>query len=136
MSPSALPCDLGYVDHVIPTALEPRPGGRPPRDYVAAMVLSVALAVPALLDLPSTGWTGHRSVPRPIAIAPLIVDPNLASAGMLTALPGVGPVLAGRIAAERERMPFAGPDDLLRVHGVGPATVAAIRPHLRFGPSR
>ncbi len=145
MSPLALPCDLGCMEHIQSSddcaeagsdARGPAVRPRLRREYFAAMALSVALAVPALVDLPSTGWTGHHGVPRPLPIAPLILDPNLARAGMLTALPGVGPVLAGRIAAEREKMPFADPDDLLRVHGVGPATVAALRPHLRFGPTR
>ena len=60
----------------------------------------------------------------------------MATVGELSALPGIGPVLAGRIAAERERMPYADAEDLSRAHGVGPATVGRIRRYLRFGPSR
>ncbi len=58
---------------------------------------------------------------------------NLVPAESLTALPGVGPVLAGRIVAERERGgPFLDPDDLVRVRGIGPATAARLGPLLDF----
>jgi len=103
---------------------------------VAALALSVALGVPALIELPATDWTGYHGTPQALPVSPLLLDANLATPGMLTALPGVGPVLAGRLAAERERMPFIDPDDLARTHGVGPATVERLRPYLRFGPTR
>jgi competence protein ComEA len=109
---------------------------RPPRGTAAGLVLAILIGMPALLELPATGWTGHHGTPRPVAITPLVVDVNLASPGLLAALPGVGPVLAERIATERERMPFGDADDLGRTHGIGPATIARLRPHLRFGPTR
>lgn len=57
---------------------------------------------------------------------------NSADAGALTALPGVGPVLAARIVAHREREgPFASVDSLLSVPGIGPATLERIRPLVR-----
>jgi DNA uptake protein ComE-like DNA-binding protein len=51
------------------------------------------------------------------------VDLNAADAGALESLPGVGPVLAERIVAERAtRGPYRDVDDLaFRVRGVGPA---------------
>ncbi|MBL8851218.1 MAG: helix-hairpin-helix domain-containing protein [Planctomycetaceae bacterium] len=46
-------------------------------------------------------------------------------------LDGVGEVLARRIVADRnEHGPFVGIDDVSRVPGVGPKTLAAIRPQL------
>jgi len=53
---------------------------------------------------------------------------NLADAVELEALPGVGPVLAGRIVAYREAHgPFVELEDLLDVSGIGEAKLAALR---------
>jgi competence protein ComEA len=63
------------------------------------------------------------------------LDPNSASAEELNRLPGIGPVLADRIVAERERGgPFASVADLERVSGIGPAKRARIEPFLRIEP--
>lgn len=62
----------------------------------------------------------------------LPLDPNRDSAADLAALPGVGPHLAARIVRDRERHgPFASPEALLRVPGVGPATLRALRTLVR-----
>ena len=46
----------------------------------------------------------------------------------LEALPGVGPATSAAIIDERERNgPFASVDDLLRVTGIGPSKLEAIR---------
>jgi competence protein ComEA len=111
-------------------------GNKTPPAMLAGIVLGVLLGLPALLDLPSTGWTGHHGEPRGLPIEPLAIDVNLASEERLSVLPGVGPVLARRLVEERERMPFADADDLLRTHGVGSATVEQLRGYLRFGPTR
>ena len=53
---------------------------------------------------------------------------NRASPGELEQLPGVGPVLAGRIASFRdENGPFATVEDLLDVPGIGEGKLAAMR---------
>lgn len=58
----------------------------------------------------------------------LPLDINTASAEDLALLPRIGPRLAVRIVADRAaRGPFAAPQDLLRVRGIGPATLEAIR---------
>jgi competence protein ComEA len=63
------------------------------------------------------------------------VDVNRATAAELTALPGIGPALAARIVASRETEgPFRTADDLLRVAGIGPAKLEAIRPRVRAAP--
>ena len=55
------------------------------------------------------------------------VNVNTASAGALTALPGIGPSKAAAIVADREANgPFGACSDLQRVTGVGAATVSAI----------
>lgn len=68
--------------------------------------------------------------------APAGIDPNRADEAALRSLPGVGPVLAGRIVAARREAPFRSPEDLLRVSGIGPATLAKLRPHLVWPASR
>ncbi len=56
------------------------------------------------------------------------VPVNRATATELETLPGVGPVLAGRIVAFRDQNgPFGTVEDLLGVPGIGEAKLAAIR---------
>ena len=56
------------------------------------------------------------------------LDINSADLHSLQLLPGIGPALARRIADHRKRHgPFRALDELLRVRGVGPATVARLR---------
>jgi len=56
-----------------------------------------------------------------------LINLNQADASELETLPGVGPVLAERIVADREENgPFASVDDLGRVPGVGDAIVGAL----------
>ena len=51
-----------------------------------------------------------------------LVDLNRASVGELEALPGIGPVMAGRIVEHREEVGrFRRVTDLVRVRGIGPA---------------
>jgi competence protein ComEA len=55
------------------------------------------------------------------------VNVNRADAADLESLPGIGPVLAERIVADRAANgPFAGLGDLERVPGIGPALVARL----------
>ena len=61
------------------------------------------------------------------------IDINKASAEELQRLPGVGPVLAGRIIAEREKKRFDSAADLRRVSGIGAKTLEKLRPFLTFG---
>ena len=59
------------------------------------------------------------------------VDPNRAPEAELDRLPGVGRGTARAIVEARELGGgFAFPEDLLRVRGIGPATLERVRPHL------
>jgi competence ComEA-like helix-hairpin-helix protein len=78
----------------------------------------------------------ERALPPPID-KPRPLDLNRASAAELARLPGVGPSLAGRIVADRERAgPFESPEALRRVPGVGPRKFAAIRSLVIAGDDR
>jgi competence protein ComEA len=58
---------------------------------------------------------------------------NQATAPELERLPSIGPALAQRIIAFRERHgPFRTLDDLLGVPGIGKATVGKLAPLVKF----
>ena len=69
--------------------------------------------------------------PREAGRRPGPIDPNTADLDALTTLPGIGPALARRILEDRAANgPYRAAADLLRVKGIGPATLARIRPRL------
>lgn len=106
-------------------------------DSLAALPVRAWAAVPkdgeeVVVD---GGW-GHPVRPwpapswRPVVTgAPALVSLNHAPASELEGLPRVGPVLARRIVAGR---PYRRLDDLLRVAGIGPATLEQLRPRVRL----
>ena len=70
---------------------------------------------------------------RDAAIAP--VDLNRAGAAELDALPGIGPVLAGRILEHRARNgPFRSVEELRAVRGVGDRLMEKLAGRVRAGP--
>lgn len=65
------------------------------------------------------------------------VDVNTAGWPELLQLPGVGPTLAKRIVARRQAGgPFAAAAELTSVDGIGPKTLARIRPYLAPFPAQ
>jgi competence protein ComEA len=74
---------------------------------------------------PGSGRRGKSKAPaRPI-------NPNLAAAAELEALPGIGPVLARRIIDyRRSHGAFKKIDDLLGVSGIGPKKLAKMKAYL------
>lgn len=63
------------------------------------------------------------------------ININTADAAELDKLPGVGPALAARILQYRtEHGPFAGPEDLREVAGIGPKTYAKMAAMISVGP--
>lgn len=98
--------------------------------HARGLLIVVAALAGSTLALASRG-------PEPAAVEwpALSVDANSAPAAVLEALPGLGPVLSGRIVEAREIQPFRSMEDFdRRVYGIGPAKVAALRPYLRFEP--
>jgi competence ComEA-like helix-hairpin-helix protein len=80
-----------------------------------------------------TGDGAGTPVAAPAAARP--VELNRAGPAELDALPGIGPVLAGRIVRYRsEHGPFREPEDLLAVPGIGPRLLERLRPLVRTGP--
>ncbi len=62
------------------------------------------------------------------------IDVNEATVEELTGLPGIGPAKAAAIARHRERHGrFASLDALIDVSGIGPATLARLRPMATLG---
>ena len=99
--------------------------------------------VPRGLDGPrgvkGEGTVGSESFARKVSprapdtetSAGVRIDLNRAGTKELQSLPGIGPALAQRILDSRIREGrFQTPEDLLRVRGVGPATLARIRDRL------
>ena len=62
------------------------------------------------------------------------LDLNTADAAALDLLPGIGETLAGRIVAYREEHgPFAAPEEIMKVEGIGEGTYADLRDLITVG---
>ncbi|MFI4894109.1 MAG: ComEA family DNA-binding protein, partial [Phycisphaerales bacterium JB058] len=73
-----------------------------------------------------------ESEPRDVGIQKL-VNVNTASSAELQLLPGIGPVMAGRIIEDRTIYGlYRSPADLDRVKGIGPKTLEKLTPLIRF----
>ncbi len=61
-----------------------------------------------------------------------VLDPNTAPADSLELLPGIGPVLADRIAEYRRHKRFEREVDITEVKGIGPKMYERLRPYLKI----
>jgi competence ComEA-like helix-hairpin-helix protein len=107
---------------------------------------SLVVSTLALVALASThaNVPGSAQLQRSLPVASVVVsalrdgqsfDLNRASAEDFRLLPGVGPKLAARIVAERERRGgFRRAEDLREVRGIGPITFARLRRFVRVVP--
>ncbi len=88
---------------------------------------SVELSVPAAMQtLPPQTTCPEPTTPETVAVT-VPIDINRADAEQLTALPGIGEVLAGRIVAYREENgSFLSTQELQNVEGIGEKRLDAI----------
>lgn len=102
-------------------------GGLLPGAQADAINLAAGLQPGEQVVIPGPGGLAAETVESDGAISL-----NRASATELEALPGVGPVLAGRIVAHRDQNGrFETVEDLLEVSGIGEAKLASIRDLVR-----
>ncbi len=71
-------------------------------------------------------------VPAGSSHAQAALNVNTATVAELDSLPGIGPSKAAAIVAARTRRPFRRLSDLLRVPGIGRATLERLAPLVRF----
>jgi len=87
----------------------------------------------AIAAIRASSTDGIKPVEQSLALdsrtaQPEIIDINAASADLLETLPGIGPVLAGRIIESRSsRGGFQSVDELIEVSGIGSKKLEAIR---------
>ena len=69
---------------------------------------------------------------KPVPAAAMGLNINTATQAQLELLPGVGPALAQRIIADREKNGrYTAIEQLDRVKGIGPKTIEKLRPYIR-----
>lgn len=117
------------------------PTRQPPSavDRVAIQRLIMGCSVVIAAVASASWWSAAQPQSVEVPERLLIVDINTASAAELCLLPGIGPVAAQDIVAERTAGgKFASLDDVARrVRGIGPKTIAACRPYVHPSlPSR
>jgi len=108
------------------------------RSAAERATLGVALGLLGLHGLTLLNRPVAGTPPAGPAQALLQLDANSATRAELMLLPRIGPTLADNIIEYREslrpRRAFSCPEDLDAVRRIGPATVDALRPYLRFTP--
>jgi len=92
-------------------------------------LLVMFLGVPCRSLLPALQKQGKATKPQAVA-----VDINKATANDLQKLPGIGPSLAKRIVAYREKHgPFRRVEDLMAIKGIGFKKWNEIKPYVNVG---
>jgi len=99
----------------------------------AARTLALALGLVAVLATAASASAADTGA----APAKKTVNVNQASADELARLPRVGPSLAGKIVAHREKNgPFKRTEDLMEVKGIGEKMFASLKPYVSVsGPT-
>lgn len=107
---------------------------------VAALLVGSALSVVRRSDRLRAARLSPLIVTQPADSAgdeptASVIDLNTATAGQLEALPGIGPVLAGRMIDYRTRHGrFRSIGELRSISGIGPKRYAAISGLVTLGP--
>jgi competence protein ComEA len=128
------------VAQAIVAAREDGLGFRTPEDLLAVRGVGPATLerIRPALDLtraPSVARVAPNGAERRLGArpVPVLVDVNHADLTELQTLPGIGPAIAERMLVARREQVFTSLDDLIRVRGIGPATVERLRPHATVG---
>ncbi len=101
-----------------------------PRVFETGQCLVFSDSGRGTIEILVNAMTADKSIPLG---AP--VDLNRASVGDLELLPYVSPALAAQIVETRKRRgPFDSVDDLLKVKGIGPATMEKLKPYVEARP--
>jgi Helix-hairpin-helix motif len=101
------------------------------RGLLAAMTIAVALGLAC-----ASGSVPGSSSAVIVAAPNLLIDLNTAPPPVLETLPHVGQTLVRQLVAARELRPLTSLEEAAsRVRGLGPSTVAQLRPYLRFNNS-
>ncbi len=98
------------------------------------LIIGALLLAGALLRLLPVKYPSNFSQ-NSVAVshAPQPVDMNQASLEELMSIPGIGQVIAERIIRYRsEAGPFHHAEELLKIRGIGPKSLAAIRDYITF----
>ena len=104
----------------------------------AARTFALALGLVALLATATSAPAADNTTAAPAAAtAKKTVNVNQASTDELARLPRVGPSLAGKIVAHREKNgPFKRAEDLMEVAGIGEKMFSLIKPYVSVsGPT-
>lgn len=91
----------------------------------------VATGVPSLTTPGNAALQPATTPPTSTSTAGSLLDLNTATAAQLEHLPGIGPALAARIIADRQKHGlYTSVDQLDRVQGIGAKTLDKLRPYL------
>jgi len=98
----------------------------------AALLLGLVLAWFSLPPLSPAPTATPDLVPEGVAglLYGAALDLNRATADHLEVLPGIGPARARAILIARADRPFCRVEELVRVPGIGPATLGRVAPQL------
>lgn len=98
-------------------------------------VASVVAALPSVAPQPTPSAPSPSPAPAPAASSDGIVVLNTATMEDLQRLPGIGPKRAKAILDQRARQGrFRQIEDLMKVKGIGRATIKRLRPLVRLDP--
>ncbi len=129
---------LGTATRVVSSRRDRVPVSESARAELDAHIAAVDSARNATTRSARSGKRRPRGGARALAAAARdgnsrSVDLDVAGVAQIEALPGIGPVLASRIVADRDSLgPFGSFDELSRVKGVGPALLRRLETKVTF----
>lgn len=112
------------------------------REQIVVIFLSVTFISGALINAYKKWQQARKLASCPIGLnysspvlSDTLIDINTATAEQLDGLPGIGPILAQRIVAYREkRGGFKTINELRHINGIGPKRFAAIKDFITCKP--